>query len=431
VNLAHPTRAVRALAAAALSLAVVACSTGAGATTAPSTAPTAAPSAAATAAPTTAPTSAPTTAPTAAPTAAPSAAASAAPSAAASAAGSVYDTNLKGVCPDTVVVQTNWFPEPDHGYTYELIGPNGTADPSKLIYSGPLKNTGVDLEIRAGGPAIGFQQVSAVMAQDDDILLGYVGTDEAIQNSLSAPTIAVFANYDKNPQTWIWGNPDWDFQSTADIGSADVKVLAFEGSTYLDVFTNAGLLRPEQIDTSYQGGPSRFVAEDGNVVQQAFVTSEPYAYEHEVPEWGKPVQFLLVEEFNVYQSALSVRADKLEGNRACLTALIPMFQQALVDYSGNPGPVNDAIVKYVASLEGGGFVMTAGQAADSSKKQVELELVSNAGNATIGDFDEARVTKLIADIAPVFKAQNKPINENLTAKDIVTNEFLQDGIALP
>ena len=110
------------------------------------------------------------------------------------------------------------------------------------------------------------------------------------------------------------------------------------------------------------------------------MTSEPYAYEHEVPEWGKPVKFLLVEEFNVYQSALAIRADKLEANRACLEALIPMFQQALVDYSANPGPVNDAIVKYVAALEGGGFVMSAGQAADSSKKQIELELVSNAGN---------------------------------------------------
>ena len=370
------------------------------------------------------------TAPTAAPaTAAPATAAPATPAPTAKA--SVYDTPLKGVCPDKVVVQTNWFPEPDHGYTYELIGPGGTADPAKLTYAGPLKNTGVTLEVRAGGPAIGFQQVSAVLAQDDSILLGYVGTDEAIQNSQTAPTIAVFANYDKNPQAWVWGNPEWNFKSTAEIGAAGVKVLAFEGSTYLDVFTNAGLLKESQIDTSYQGGPSRFVAEGGNVVQQAFVTSEPYAYENEVKEWGKPVKFLLVEEFNVYQSALSIRADKLDANRACLEKLIPIFQQALVDYSANPGPVNDAIVKYVASLEGGGFVMTAGQAADSSKKQLELNLVSNGTNKTIGDFDDARVAKLIADIVPVFAGQNKPLKANLAPKDIVTNEFLDETIGLP
>lgn len=368
----------------------------------------------------------------AAPTSAPSSVPSAAPSSASSAAAaSRYDVNLKGICPDTVVVQTNWFPQAEHGYVYQLIGPGGTADPAKLTYTGPLKNTGVSLEIRAGGPAIGYQQVSAVLAQDDSILLGFIGTDEAIQNSQTAPSVAVFANFERNPQAWIWGNPEWEFKSTAEIGAAGVTVLAFEGSTYLDVFTAAGLLKPEQIDTSYQGGPSRFVAEGGNVVQQAFVTSEPYSYEHEVKEWGKPVSFLLVEEFNVYQSSLSIRADKLDANRACLEKLVPIFQQSLVDYYANPGPINAAIVKYVASLEGGGFSLTAEKAADSSARQLELGLVSNGANRTIGDFDDARVAGLIADIAPVFTAQNKPIKAGIAPKDIVTNEFLDTSIGLP
>jgi hypothetical protein len=421
-------------------MALAAC-TSTAATPAPSVAPataapaTAAPATAApaTAAPATAApaTAAPATAAPATPAPATPAPATPVPATPTPAPVSVYDTPLKGICPDNVIVQTNWYPEPDHGYVYQLIGPNGTVDGAKLTYKGPLANTGVQLEIRAGGPAIGFQQVSAILAQDDSILLGYVGTDEAIQNSVTAPTIAVFANYDKNPQAWVWGNPDWDFKSTAEIGAAGVKVLAFEGSTYLDVFTAAGLLKEEQIDTSYQGGPSRFVAEDGNVVQQAFVTSEPYAYENEVPEWNKPVKFLLVEEFNVYQSALSVRADKLDSNRACLEKLIPIFQQGLVDYIGNPGPINDAIVKYVAAIEGGGFVMSAGQAADSAKKQLELGLVSNGDNETVGDFDDARVQKLIDDIVPVFTGQNKPVKPNLAPADIVTNEFLDETIGLP
>ena len=40
--------------------------------------------------------------------------------------------------------------------------------------------TGVDVEIRSGGPAIGFQGVPAQMYTDKDILLGWVNTDEAI-----------------------------------------------------------------------------------------------------------------------------------------------------------------------------------------------------------------------------------------------------------
>ena len=49
-------------------------------------------------------------------------------------------------------------------------------------------DTGVELEIRSGGPAIGFQQVSAQMYADKTITLGLVSTDEAIQNSAQQPT---------------------------------------------------------------------------------------------------------------------------------------------------------------------------------------------------------------------------------------------------
>src|SRR5437867_3507115 len=162
--------------------------------------------------------------------------ASAAPASAATGA-QLYSTNLKGICPDPVVIQTNWYPEVDHAFTYQLIGPGGKIDTQKLTYTGPLEKTGVQLEIRAGGPAIGFQQVSSILYQDDSILLGYVWTDEAIQDSKAQPTIEVFSSYEKNPQIWMWGNPAWNFTSTADIAKAGAKVLAFDGATYLDVFT--------------------------------------------------------------------------------------------------------------------------------------------------------------------------------------------------
>src|SRR3954470_15315642 len=57
-----------------------------------------------------------------------------------------YTTPLKGVCPDTVVVQTNWWPEADHGGTYQLIGPGGKVDASKNTYTGPLGKTGIKLQ---------------------------------------------------------------------------------------------------------------------------------------------------------------------------------------------------------------------------------------------------------------------------------------------
>src|ERR1700681_4656639 len=78
----------------------------------------------------------------------PTTAAATATTASASPTPGQYTTSLKGICPDKVVVQTNWWPEPDHAFLYQLIGPSGTADTSKNTYSGPLGQTGVNLEIR-------------------------------------------------------------------------------------------------------------------------------------------------------------------------------------------------------------------------------------------------------------------------------------------
>ena len=47
----------------------------------------------------------------------------------ASTASSAGAVNLAGVCPATVVVQTDWNPEADHGHLYEMVGPNPTVDP--------------------------------------------------------------------------------------------------------------------------------------------------------------------------------------------------------------------------------------------------------------------------------------------------------------
>src|SRR5207248_5057056 len=198
---------------------------------------------------------------------------------------------------------------------------------------------GVNVEIRAGGPAIGFQSVTAQEYQDDSILLGMVGTDEQIGASANQPTKAVLAWYAKNPQIFFWGNPAWDFQSVSDIMKNGATVLAFSGGAYLDVLEGKGVLDKNQVDTSYTGDPSRFVAADGNIVSQGFVTSEPYIYEHEVQGWMKPVKFLLLDkEVPIYQDTMAIRSDKLAASRACLQKLVPMMQRSAIEYVKNPGP---------------------------------------------------------------------------------------------
>ena len=337
---------------------------------------------------------------------------------------------LKGVCPDTIVLQSNWWPEPDHGIWFQLIGPNGTVDTNRNIYSGPLGSTGVNVEIRAGGPAVAFQPVIARMYSDDSILLGMVGTDDQIGSSATQPTKAVLAWYARNPQVFFWGNPAWSFSSVADIGRSGATVLAFEASAYVQVMVGKGLLNRSQLDTSYTGDPSRFVAADGNIVSQGFVTAEPYIYEHEVNGWKKPVKFLLLDpEVPIYQNTIVVRADKVDANRACLERLIPLMQRSSIDYLKNPGAVNNVLIDYTSRMRGGTPITAAG-AADAVQKMGALGIVANGADGVFGSYDLARVRNLIDDYGPVFAARGKTPRPGLQPSDLVTNEFLDPSIKL-
>ena len=275
-----------------------------------------------------------------------------------------YTTDLKGVCPSNVIIQTDWWPEPDHGGLYELIAPSaGKADVNNNSYSGPLGHTGVDVTLLAGGPAVGYQNVTSQLYVNPKILLGQVQTDESIQLSATQPTTAVFASYEKSPQIFFWGNPKWNFKTVKQIGQSGETVLAYQ-ATYLDVFESEGLLTAKQVDTSYQGNPSRFVAAGGNIVSQGFIDDEPYIYAHEVQGWDKPVHYITVaNEYPVYTNSLVVRSAALKSDSACLTKLVPVLQQAEIDYVHNPAAVNQVIFKFASSLKGGSQLNIPGSAA--------------------------------------------------------------------
>jgi hypothetical protein len=205
--------------------------------------------------------------------------------------GAPADGVLAGVCPDVVKIQTDWNPEAEHGWVYELVGDEPTIDAGNFSVTGPLMasgvDTGVDVQILTGGPAIGFQTVTSQLYQDDSILLGYVYTDEGIQNSAEFPTVAVMAGMEKNPQMLMWDPETYpDIETIEDLGTEGVLVRYFGGAAYMDYFTQSGILSSDQVDGSYDGTPALFVADQGASAQQGFGSAEPYIYENEVPDWA-------------------------------------------------------------------------------------------------------------------------------------------------
>lgn len=357
----------------------------------------------------------------------------AAPAASAAAGG----VDLAGAgCPATVVIQTDWNPEAEHGHLYELLGPDPVVDAGKKSVSGPLYSkgapTGVNVEIRSGGPAIGFQTVTSQMYADPSITLGYVTTDEAVQLSADQPTTAVFAPLDKTPLMIMWDPAIYpNVKSIADLGKTDAVVRYFGGSAYMEYLISAGLLSKDKTDGGYDGTPASFVADQGKSGQQGFASAEPYQYQYEVPAWGKPVAYQTLADagYPVYASAVSVKSGDTATLSGCLKALVPVLQQAEVDYFDSPDAVNMLILDLVTQFNTG-WVYSQGMADYSVKTQIDTGLVGNGDNQTLGDMDTARVQKIIDLDTPIYAAGGKAVKSGLTAADIFTNQFIDTSIGI-
>jgi hypothetical protein len=158
--------------------------------------------------------------------------------------------NLKQVCPAKIVVQTDWNPEAEHGPTYEMLGPDPKIDAGGKKVVGPLfahgQYTGVDLEIRAGGPAIGFQSVTSQMYQDTSIMFGYTDTDHSVQTAAKNPTTGVFAPLKINPQMIMWDPATYpNVHTIADLKAAKATVLYYQGDPYIGLPPRRGHTRQE------------------------------------------------------------------------------------------------------------------------------------------------------------------------------------------
>ena len=88
------------------------------------------------------------------------------------------------------------------------------------------------------------------------------------------------------------------------------------------------------------------------MLSRGFASSEVYTYEHVYEEWGKPVAFQLLHDagFQIYSQTIGVRPGDLEDLRPCLEKLVPIIQQATVDFNNDPHRANaiivDAVLKY-------------------------------------------------------------------------------------
>ena len=344
---------------------------------------------------------------------------------------SAPEGSLAAVCPATIVIQTDWFATPERAAAYNLIGGSGTVDVDKGAYVGEIGDTGVEAEVRLGGPFIGGQPVTAQMYTDTSITMGLVATDVAVRDHEKFPTKAVVSALVKSPQIMMWDPEKFEVDSWEDVLATKAPVLHSQGVSYVDYLVHAGLVSKDQLDGSFDGSPSRFVAEEGAIFQQGYVSNEPYRWENDVKEWSKPVDSLLIDDagYHVYPQAFTVRAGDEEKLAPCLEQLVPMIQQSQVDYIADPEATNAALLDIAAKIKDGPPMTAAGNT-NSVAVQIEKGIVSNSPDGTLGSFDTARVDTLITTLREVFAANGKELAKDMDASSIVTNDYIDPSIHL-
>jgi hypothetical protein len=343
--------------------------------------------------------------------------------------------SLDGVCPDTVVVQTNWWPQAEYGGLYRLLGGAVDIDRDAKSVTGPLVSGGVDtgvrVEIRSGGPANNFTPAARFLYLDDKVTLAGSDLDQAAQFSARQPAQAVFAPLDRSPLVLMWDPKTYpDVKTVADVGRTGARVLYFQGATYMEYLTGAGILRKEQVEASYDGTPARFVTERGKAVQQGYLTNEVYAYESELTQWRRPVGWALVNDsgYPNYPEALAIRPDRRAELAPCLRRLVPMLQRSTIDYAREPDATNDLLVRLVKEYDA--FPYSADRAAYAVRAMRDNRILDNGASPAIGDFEEARVRRVIEIVGPIFARQGAPLKPGLTPGDLFTNEFIDPALGL-
>ena len=336
--------------------------------------------------------------------------------------------SLADVCPATIVVQTDWFPESEHGGIYHLMGDDAVASKDTGAVTGSLvvngEPTGVKLEIRAGGPFLESPVVTE-MYQDNAITFGYVGTDVAITRYNDAPTLAVFNALNINPQVVLWDASKHPEAKT--IAEAAKTVKSFFGygePSWMQYFIAQGLINKGQVDSNYKG--NLLLATD-DAAHQGFVTSEPYKYANlETGSITTGYQLIHEAGWNSYAQNFAIRKDRLEELRPCLEKVVPVIQQAQIDYIADPTRANALIISTVKTYDSW-WSQSDGDVANGAASQKDLGIIGNGDTETFGDLEEARVNDFIAKATPILREQGLEIAD-LTASDITNNEFLDASI---
>ena len=220
---------------------------------------------------------------------------------------------------------TNWFAQAEHGGFYQAL--------AKGLY----KEAGLDVSIKMGGPQVNGLQLLA--AGQVDCFMGYdVQTMKAREQGINAVTVA--AAFQKDPQVMI-GHPE-TVKTMADLKGKTILISADANSNYWPWLRATFGLSDAQL-RPYTFNIQPFVA-DKNVVQQGYLSSEPFAIEKEAK--FKPTVLLLADHgWTPYSTTIVCMEDTLKKKPKQVAAFVKASLQGWRDYLKTDPAAANALIK--------------------------------------------------------------------------------------
>ena len=230
--------------------------------------------------------------------------------------------------PTAIRFATDWRAEAEQGGFYEALA------------DGEYARRGLTVTIVPGGPGVNVPQLVAAGAVD----MG-VGSNSFIVMNLAAehvPVKAVAAFMQKDPQVLI-AHPDVGIGRIADMKGhpillADASITAF----WVWLKSKYGFTDAQVRKYNFSNAP--FLA-DKSLVQQGYLTSEPYTIEKEAHL--KPAVFLLADEGYPGYAGMVLAPDRLiGGNPGSVKAFVEATAAGWKAYlDGDPAPGDRLILK--------------------------------------------------------------------------------------
>jgi NitT/TauT family transport system substrate-binding protein len=298
---------------------------------------------------------------------------------------------------------TNWYAQAEHGGFYQALA------------TGLYKNAGLDVTIRMGGPQVNIMQLMA--AGQTDCVMGYdVQTIKGWEQGIQAVTVA--AAFQKDPQVLI-GHPGV-VDKMEDLKGKTILISSAANTTYWPwLRTTYGLSDSQARPYTFNIQP--FIA-DKNVVQQGYLSSEPYAIEKEAK--FKPTVFLLSDYgWPPYSTTIVCMEKTVRERPQQVAAFVKASMEGWKSYlKGDPSPANALIKKDNPN-------MTDDKIAHGIRMLVETGMVfgGDAAKMGVGVITDERMKKTY-DMLVAMKLVN-PAKVDL--KKTYTTQFVKDLKILP